>query len=210
MKIIKQSWNYEYRPSYKDALKVLEAAARTCYKSEDKTAEGSAERLLQALTKKGHHSILEHISISVRLITDRAVTHELVRHRIGVAYSQESQRYVAYKNDVEFILPTVFYSTQPKGAYDPWYNACEASELYYQELLRSGTSPQIARSVLPNSTKTEIVVTANIREWRHIFNLRCSKQAHPQIRNLMLDLLAQFSFDYPVLFEDIYEAKYPE
>jgi thymidylate synthase (FAD) len=143
----------------------------------------------------------------VRIVTDRAVTHELVRHRIGVAYSQESQRYLAYRDDVEFILPVVFYATQPKEAFDPWCSACESAELYYKELLEKGVAPQIARSVLPNSTKTEIFVTANLREWRHIFNLRCSKKAHPQIRALMTDIRNTFAQEYPIFFKDLLTFK---
>jgi thymidylate synthase (FAD) len=207
MKIIKQHWYFENKPDYNDVLKIIEKAARTCYKSEDKIADGSAEKLISALIKNGHHSVLEHVSISVRIVTDRAVTHELVRHRIGVAYSQESQRYLAYRDDVEFILPVVFYATQPKEAFDPWCSACESAELYYKELLEKGVAPQIARSVLPNSTKTEIFVTANLREWRHIFNLRCSKKAHPQIRALMTDIRNTFAQEYPIFFKDLLTFK---
>jgi thymidylate synthase (FAD) len=230
MKIIKQHWRFENKPDYNTVLEIIEKAARTCYKSEDKIAEGSAEKLISALIKNGHHSVLEHISISVRIVTDRAVTHELVRHRIGVAYSQESQRYVAYKDDVEFILPCWCSSQilgqhniiregvilrRQQGQINPELSPREnvlfwsfaQSEKNYQDLLEVGCKPEEARSVLPNSTKTEIFVTANLRQWRHIFNLRCSKKAHPQIRALMTDIRNTFAQEYPIFFKDLLTTK---
>jgi thymidylate synthase (FAD) len=209
MKIIKQHWRFENKPDYNTVLEIIEKAARTCYKSEDKIAEGSAEKLISALIKNGHHSVLEHISISVRIVTDRAVTHELVRHRIGVAYSQESQRYVAYKDDIEFILPVEF-ENKIKIDWDQYYvwkHSCSEAEVSYGLMLDFGCQPQLARSVLPNSTKTEIFVTANLRQWRHIFNLRCSKKAHPQIRALMTDIRNIFIDEYPIFFKDLLTTK---
>lgn len=214
MNIIKQDWTFEILP--RDVMGVIERAARTCYKSEHKIADGSSEKLIRALIKSGHDSVLEHSSISVRIITDRAVTHELVRHRIGVAYSQESQRYVNYKN-VEFVLPEEFTGAKFNAdglievlpdewdLYSVWESACQTAEMKYRKLIDRGCKPQLARTVLPNSTKTEIVVTANIRAWRHIFNLRCSKKAYPQIRYLMLDMLGVFYKLLPALFDDLAE-----
>ena len=204
MKIIDQSWQFENKPE--NVLEVLERAARTCYKSEDKIAGGSAEKLIAALIKNGHHSVLEHVNISVRIITDRAVTHELVRHRLA-SYSQESQRFVKY-DEVEFVrqegLPDAYYEDKARNeVYHRWLNAIIDAEYEYEKLIDHGVHQQVARSVLPNCTKTEIFVTTNIREWRHIFKLRCSKKAHPQIRALMLDMLKEFAEEWPVLFNDL-------
>src|SRR6056297_2871216 len=202
MKIIDQSWCFENKP--KNVLEVLEKAARTCYKSEDKIADGSAEKLIAALIKNGHHSVLEHVNISVRIITDRAVTHELVRHRLA-SYSQESTRYVKY-DDVEVIRPVWFDDlSEFDSSINTWKSAMMVTENHYRYLIERGWRPEQARTVLPNSLKTEIFVTANVREWRHIFKLRCSKKAHPQIRVLMLNMLKEFVREWPVLFNDIAE-----
>jgi len=204
LKIIDQSWHFEQKPQ--NVMETLERAARTCYKSEDKIADGSAEKLIAALIKNGHHSVLEHVNISVRIITDRAVTHELVRHRIGVAYSQESQRFIKY-DEVEFVrqqgIPEYYEDGIRTEVYNRWLNAVIDAEYEYRKLIDHGVHQQVARSVLPNCTKTEIFTTANAREWRHIFKLRCSKKAHPQIRALMLDMLKEFAQEWPVLFNDI-------
>ena len=202
MKIIDQSWCFEQKPQ--NVMETLERAARTCYKSEDKIADGSAEKLIAALIKNGHHSVLEHVNISVRIITDRAVTHELVRHRLA-SYSQESTRYVKY-DDVEVIRPVWFDDlSEFDSSIDTWKSAMMVTENHYRYLIERGWRPEQARTVLPNSLKTEIFVTANVREWRHIFKLRCSKKAHPQIRALMLNMLKEFVREWPVLFNDIAE-----
>lgn len=204
MKIIDQSWRFENKPE--NVLETLERAARTCYKSEDKIADGSAEKLIAALIKNGHHSVLEHVNISVRIISDRATVNELVRHRLA-SYSQESQRYVRY-DEVEFVrqegLPSAYYEDGTRNeVYHRWLYAIIDAEYEYEKLIDHGVHQQVARSVLPNCTKTEIFVTTNIREWRHIFKLRCSKKAHPQIRALMLDMLKEFAEEWPVLFNDL-------
>jgi len=202
MKIIDQSWCFEQKPQ--NVMETLERAARTCYKSEDKIADGSAEKLIAALIKNGHHSVLEHVNISVRIITDRAVTHELVRHRLA-SYSQESTRYVKY-DDVEVIRPVWFDDlSEFDSSINTWKSAMMVTENHYRYLIERGWRPEQARTVLPNSLKTEIFVTANVREWRHIFKLRCSKKAHPQIRVLMLNMLKEFVREWPVLFNDIAE-----
>jgi len=216
MKIIDQSWSFEQKPQ--DLLKVLEKAARTCYKSEDKIADGTAETLLKALIRSGHHSVLEFADITLRIITSRSVTHELVRHRI-CNFAQESQRYVKYDGEIEFIRP-VWCSDVVLGVFNENYDFdiveeysenlfCASlwdSERAYQVLLEKGWRPEQAREVLPNSTKTEILVKANIREWRHILNLRCSMKAHPQIRSLMRSILREFHQEWPVLFDDLAET----
>lgn len=157
----------------------VELAARTCYKSEDKL--GTTD-LVSRLISSGHHAMIEHASASIKIVTDRGITHEIVRHRIA-SYAQESTRYCNYSQD-KFGREVAFI--QPPGLDDrqhgQWQSACLDAERYYFQMLDMGCSPQIARSVLPNCTKTEIVMTCNFREWRHFILLRSSKAAHPQIR----------------------------
>lgn len=192
-------------------LKKLEGIGRISYKSEDKITEDgeSAKKFIKKLIENGHESVLEHGSLSVRFITDRAVTHELVRHRLA-SFTQESQRYCNYSkdkfnNEVTFIEPWWISDADPidsNVAY-PWFNAISTAEQEYFKLLDVGMTPQDARAVLPNSTKTEIGVTANYREWRHILKLRCSDSAHPDIRRLMRGLAIELKMRIPVVFDDI-------
>ncbi len=191
----------------KAILRKLELAGRTCYKSEDRMTPASAPDFIRRIIKSGHHSVLEHVSITVKLVCDRGVTHELVRHRLA-SYSQESTRYANYSRDrfgkeITVVKPPFWPEDSPP--YRQWYEAMKAAETHYMRLSEMGASPQEARSVLPNSLKTEIVMTCNIREWRHVFQLRCSPQAHPQIRQVMLPLLEEFHQKIPVLFDDLYE-----
>ena len=195
-------------------LETIEAAGRTCYKSEDKITEGSAEKFVKMIKKLKHHSVIEHAYMSVRFICDRGVTHEIVRHRLA-AYSQESTRYCNYKGGVTFIIPP--WIRLPEGNYQEedindlfpeycpeydWFMSMLNAERRYQSLI-SSWSPQQARSVLPNSLKTEIVMTCNLREWMHVFKLRTSKAAHPQMRELMIPLLEEVKILVPVIFDDI-------
>lgn len=186
-------------------LKSIERYGRTCYKSEDKITESSAADFVKKIIELGHESVLEHEKVSVRIICDRGVTHEIVRHRIG-SYSQESTRYCNYSTDsfgnqITCILPSFWKDDQSK--LDIWISAMEFAEKSYFMLLDAGATPQEARSVLPNSLKTEIVVTYNLREWRHFFKLRTSKAAHPQMREVALELLEKFKSLIPVVFYDI-------
>lgn len=186
-----------------EVLERIERAGRTCYKSEDKITEGSAIKFVRMILSRGHESVIEHESLTVRFICDRGVSHELVRHRLA-SFSQESTRYCNYgKKDsgVTFIRPCFW----EKGGnnYMRWKGAMECAEDSYLRLLKFGATPQEARSVLPNSLKTEIVVTANLREWRHILWLRCSRAAHPQMRQIMIPLLRELQGLVPVIFEDI-------
>ena len=192
-------------------LKHIERMGRISYKSEDKITEDgeSAKKFIGKLIANGHESVLEHSSLSVIFITDRAVTHELVRHRLA-SFTQESQRYCNYSkdkfnNEVTFIEPWWIADSDPIDsdvAY-PWMTAISTAEQEYFKLLDIGMSPQDARVVLPNSTKTEIGVTANYREWRHILKLRCSDAAHPDIRRLMRGLATELKKRIPVVFDDI-------
>lgn len=186
-------------------LKMLEAVGRTCYKSEDKIQEGSAEKFISNIVKRGHEAVIEHYNITVKFICDRGVTHEIVRHRLA-SYCQESTRYCNYANDkfngeITVIKP-MFLEVGTDG-WELWHDACAMAEKFYFDLLDFGCSPQEARAVLPNSLKTELVMTANIREFRHFFNLRCSKAAHPQMREVANMLLREFKERIPVLFDDI-------
>jgi thymidylate synthase (FAD) len=223
-----------------ELLQHIENAGRTCYKSEGKNPECNVEKtkkFVGGIIKRGHHSVIEHCNITVRFITNRGCTHELVRHRLA-AYSQESTRYCNYGNDhVKFIIPpwgedleegiyefdfenfkrtgevtwTIPNNNKERGlglikkSQGTWMRAMLLSEYMYQQLIKEGLSPQFARGVLPIDLKTEIVTTCNLREWRHIFSLRCAKAAHPQIRELMLGLLGKFYTFIPVIFDDLYE-----
>lgn len=208
MKIEQQYYNILWHKQPKDILLAIEQAGRTCYKSEDKITETSATPFVERLIASGHESVLEHQSFSVRFITDRGVTHELVRHRLA-SFSQESTRYCNYSkdkfgNELTFILPTFLYGYgSDNPSWEHWQKAMEDSEDRYFELLEDGLTPQDARSVLPNSVKTEIVVTANIREWRTILKQRTSKKAHPQMRDLMTPLLFELDTCLTPLFHDI-------
>ena len=153
--------------------------------------------MLRFLIKAGHESVLEHEKITVLWECTRGVSHELVRHRIA-SYSQESQRYVKY-NEVDFIEPIGLNPTQ----LSTWISGCSSSEAFYTDLLDLDCKPQDARDVLCNAARTKIAITANIREWRHIFKLRTSDNAHPQIKQMALTTLIEFKEAFPVLFEDI-------
>jgi thymidylate synthase (FAD) len=206
MQILSQSHEIMSNIDGTQILKHIELCGRTCYKSEGKITDDSHKAFVNMICNvKKHDSVLEHHSISVRFITDRAVSMELIRHRIA-AYSQESQRYCNYSqdkfgNDVTFIKPR--WCDEMSHNYIIWKNSCENSEKIYFELLAHGVKPENARSVLPNCTKTEIVMTANLREWRHVLKLRTSKQAHPDMQALMKLLLAEFKDQIPLVFDDI-------
>ncbi|MBN2712497.1 MAG: FAD-dependent thymidylate synthase [Planctomycetes bacterium] len=164
-----------------DALQVIELAGRTCYKSEENITEDSAAKFVKMLISRNHDAVIEHASASFRIVTDRGITHEIVRHRVA-SYAQESTRYCNYSkekfgNEISVIKPP---SMTPLQEHE-WKKACEEAERAYFEMLNSGASPQIARSVLPTCLKTEIVMTANFREWRHYLKLRTASGAHPQI-----------------------------
>jgi len=220
MKIIDQS--HEILHITPNLLHQIEAAGRTCYKSEDKITEGTAEKFVKMLIKKGHEAMLEFGDITVKFITNRAIANELVRHRL-CSFAQNSQRYIKY-DQIEIIRPVWAdktldiidkMQTDPVLSYEGmfsdehdfsvWYEAIECCEWAYQTLLKLGWRPEQARDVLPNATKTEIVMKVNAREMRHILDLRCSKQAHPQMRGLMMPLLKELHEKIPVIFDDLYE-----
>lgn len=186
-------------------LSFIERMGRTCYKSEAKITQDSASKFVRSLVRSGHESVIEHAAITVRFIVDRGVSHEIVRHRIA-SYSQESTRYCAYKDNVVFIRPFLF----EEFAYRLWEALCEKAENYYLALLDCGVSPQWARSVLPNSLKTELVMTANLREWRHFFRVRCAAAAHPQMQQVAIPLRNMLAEALPEVFDDVpYNTEFP-
>lgn len=187
-------------------LKRLEQCGRVCYKSEAKITDTSASAFVAGIIKRGHEAVLEHCSFTVKFICDRGVSHEIVRHRVA-SYCQESTRYCNYSkegfgSEITVIKPCFLHPYT--DGFNLWEEGCLFAEQTYFNLLECGCSPQEARSVLPNSLKTEVVMTANIREWRHFLKLRCSPAAHPQMREVALILLDKLHSLIPVCFDDIW------
>ncbi len=184
MKIVERSFEILQMDDYK----LVERAGRTCYKSEDKITDSSAQAFYKKLYNSGHNAMLEFASMTVKFVTDRGVSHELVRHRL-CSFAQESTRYCSYKDGCSFVRPADWYmwTTEQQQL---WVIAMTQSEEIYEKMLDNGMSPQDARSVLPNSLKTEIVVKANFREWSHIIELRTSNKAHPDMRATITPLAA--------------------
>ena len=247
MRLVKPS--YEILSVTDGPIKLIEVAGRTCYKSEEKITDDSADRFVEMVTKREHNSVIEHANMTVRFVCDRGVTHELVRHRLA-AYSQESTRYCNYKGGVTFIIPPWIdiipgiwsevhsfgegwsFQREPDEEHseyisvqagkkidedrqqidwptDRWLHMMQAAETSYMQMLKEPQehqtpytpwTPQQARSVLPNSLKTEIVMTTNFREWLHVFKLRTSKAAHPQIKEIMEPLQAECRKRWPAVF----------
>lgn len=209
MKIIKPSYVIEQELNENEMLKTIERAGRTCYKSENLVNEESAKKFVTNILKLGHESVIEHEKITVRIICDRGVTHEIVRHRIA-SYSQESTRYCNYCNDrfgneLTFIEPCFFSSNSEEDRKNKqiWLDTMSMIEKNYNMLIENGAKPEEARAILPNSLKTEIVVTMNLRAWRHFFKLRTDKTAHPQIREISNMILDEFKEKLPTIFGDL-------
>lgn len=189
-------------------LKHIELCGRVCYKSEDKITDTSAAAFVAGIIKRGHEAVLEHFNITAKFICDRGVSHEIVRHRLA-SYCQESTRYCNYSKDgfggeITVIRPNFLVEGSEGWRY--WKEACQTAEQHYFELLNWGCSPQGARAVLPNSLKTEVVMTANLREWRHFFKLRTASTAHPQMQEVAKMLLKQMREMVPGVFDDCGEV----
>lgn len=209
MKIISPSYEI-LTPISKDGideLKHIEKIARICYKSENFITEDgeSAKKMIKMLIDRDHLAMIEHSSLSVKFIVDRGISHEIVRHRIA-SFAQESTRYCNYSkdkfgNEITFIKP--FFFEENSKEYEDWINTCKIAEIDYFNLLSKSVTPQEARSVLPNSLKTEIVMSANYREWRNFFKLRSVKTAHPQMREVTIPLLKELQKKIPIIFDDI-------
>lgn len=207
MKIINAGYQI-LSPITGDELKLIETAGRTCYKSENNITEESAKKFVAGLISCHHEAMIEHSSLTIRFICDRGVSHELVRHRLA-SFAQESTRYCNYShdkfgNELTFIKPCFLH--EGLVAFDDWEIAMERAESAYFLMLEHGCTPQEARSVLPNSIKTEVVMTANYREWRHFFKLRAAREtgpAHPQMEEITIPLLKELKTLIPVIFDDI-------
>lgn len=190
--------------SLESSMKLIEQAGRTCYKSESKTSKDSWKSFVNMIKTKGHESVLEHVSATIRIICDRGVSHEIVRHRIA-SFSQESTRYCNYsstKKSMTFVKP--FWYSLPDVSSDKIAQFKEAmllAEAAYNKLIALGSTPQEARAVLPNALKTEIVATMNLRSWKHFLELRLSHQAHPDMRIVARLIKDQLMFNFPVVFE---------
>ena len=202
MKLVSPSFEILNPPKREDVLRHLELCGRVCYKSEDKMTEESASRMVRMLIERGHESPIEHYSISVRIICDRGVSHEWVRHRVA-SYSQESTRYCNYSgakfgSELTFIKP--YFAEPGEPLFTEWEKAMENAENAYFAMLSEGAKPEDARSVLPNSLKTEFICTMNLREWRHFFSLRCAPAAHPAMREIAIPLRNAFHELLPELF----------
>lgn len=212
MKIIEPSIEIISAPDYHTMLRKIERIGRVCYKSEDKITDTSAESFIRGIIRRGHESVIEHESITVKVICDRGVSHEIVRHRLA-SYSQESTRYCNYtgekfNGEISVIdLYTAFNCNREDDVdlykREIWRIAMSMTEFFYKKLLELGATPQEARSVLPNSLKTELVMTMDLREWRHFLHLRTSQAAHPQMREVAWMIMEEFVRRYPVFFEDI-------
>lgn len=186
-------------------LKHLELCIRNCYKSEDKIEPGSAEKMIRKIIELKHEAMLEHFSITVRLITDIGVYKDLTRHRIA-SFAIESTRYCNYskgKFGSEITVmepPELIPGTE---AYDIWMKCMTDIETAYNTLAAQGYKADVCRMVLPHSTKASVIMTANLREWRHIFKLRTAKAAHPTVRRVMAKVLTEFQRRIPIIFDDI-------
>lgn len=205
MKIIKAGYEIMDPLNGEEILKKIERVARVCYKSEDKITAGSAEKMVRALIRSGHEAMLEHFSFSVKFTVDRGVSHEIVRHRVA-SFAQESTRYCNYGHAGEITVIEPVGIKEIASKWEEWKSAMRLAEDHYLDLLEKGSTPQEARSVLPNSLKTEVVMTANLREWRHFFKLRAlgtTGKPHPQMVEVALPLLEECKKLIPVVFDDL-------
>lgn len=189
----------------REILKKIERIARVCYKSEDKIGDGTAEKMVKSLIERGHEAMLEHFSFSVKFTVDRGVSHEIVRHRLA-SFAQESTRFCNYGHEGEITVIKPLFFEEGTERYARWRREMEYAESAYLALLRCGATPQEARSVLPNSLKTEVVMTANLREWRHFLKLRAvgtTGKPHPQMQEVAIPLLKELQRVIPVIFDDL-------
>lgn len=210
MKIIKP-WIEVENFDGKKIMKNIERACRTCYRSENLISDESYKNLLKNCLNRGHESILEHEKISVRICADIGTYKDLTRHRFA-SFSIESTRYCNYgkdkfDNEIKFIEPC---NMDGKELFNEWYSACTEIEQRYLKMVELGATPDQMRMILPHSTAAEYVMTANIREWRHILDLRTKKMTHPAIRQVLIPLLLLFKKEMPELFDNIeYDKDFP-
>ncbi len=205
MKIIEPSVELAQDLDAAEIMRHIERAGRVCYKSESNISDTSAEKFIANIIKSGHESVIEHVSITFKIICDRGVSHEIVRHRLA-SYSQESSRYCDYSGDkfggeLTFIKPC-FWNDDDEN-FLLWRETMQRLEETYLSMRKNGAKPEEARSILPNSLKTEIFMTANLREWRHFLKLRTSKRAHPQMRQIAIQIYQILNSKLPIIFSDI-------
>ena len=205
MKIIEPTVELVQDLNAAEIMKHIERAGRVCYKSESNISDTSAEKFISNIIKSGHESVIEHVSITFKIICDRGISHEIVRHRLA-SYSQESSRYCDYSGDkfggeLTFIKPC-FWAEDDEN-FLLWRQTMEILEKNYLQMRQNGARPEQARAILPNSLKTELFMTANLREWRHFLKLRTSKRAHPQMRQIALKIFEILNEKLPVIFSDI-------
>ncbi len=205
MKVIEASAELAQNLDATEIMRHIERAGRVCYKSESNISDTSAEKFIANIIKSGHESVIEHVSITFKIICDRGVSHEIVRHRLA-SYSQESSRYCDYSGEkfggeLTFIKPC-FWNDGDEN-YLLWKKTMSQIEETYLAMRKNDAKPEEARSILPNSLKTELFMTANLREWRHFLKLRTSKRAHPQMRQIALQIYEILSSKLPIIFSDI-------
>lgn len=211
MKIV-EPWIQVENFDGKQIMKNIERACRTCYRSEGLITEDSYKKLLKNCINRGHESVLEHEKITIRMICDIGVYKDLTRHRFG-SFSIESTRYCNYSkdkfdNEIKFIKP-IYFDDGDKSQW--WVAAMTEIEKIYNEMAAIGCTPDEMRMILPHSTAAEVTMTANIREWRHILDLRTKQMTHPAIRQLLIPLLLYFKQEMPELFEKIeYDTNFPK
>lgn len=212
MKVIKPYIEIENYNGTK-IMKNIEKACRTCYRSEDKISDESYKTLLKNCISRGHESVLEHEKITIKMICDIGVYKDLTRHRIA-SFSIESTRYCNYSkdkfdNEVRFIQPCNIDIGTIEYAY--WLNVMQVISNTYNEMSRVGCTPDQMRMILPHSTAAEVTMTANIREWKHILELRANSHTHSAVQQLMIPLLLKFKEDMPEIFGDIkYNEEFPK
>lgn len=184
-----------------ELLKKIEWCGRISHRSEEAQTEDSWYKFIHTVVLgHGDWSIVEHASVTCDFVVDRGITHEIVRHRL-FSFTQESTRFVNYEKKMpsRFIRPN-FSNTNQATA---WEIAITNCELCYLDMLANGAAPQIARSVFPNALASRIVITGNLRNWRHFFIMRTTKEAHPQMKEVTIPLLREFQEKIPILYEDI-------
>jgi len=204
MKIIKPKVGIE-KVDYNEIMKNLEIACRTCYRSEDKITDESYKTLLRNCINRGHESILEHEKITIRMVCDIGVYKDLTRHR-HASFSIESTRYCNYgkdkfDNEIKFIEPVNI--EKDTEIYNEWKKSCEQIEEHYIKMVNLGATPDQMRMILPHSTAAAVTMTANIREWKHILSLRCTRHAHPAVEQVMIPVLLHLKQNMPEIFESI-------
>lgn len=212
-----------------DIMKKIERACRTCYRSEGNITEDSYKNLLKNCINRGHESVLEHEKITIRMCCDVGVYKDLTRHRAGTAFSIESTRYCNYSkdkftNNIKFIKPTYYVDSWKDRNYEGsamsteelksffWYKIMNDIEIAYMNMADLyKCTPDEMRMILPHSTAAEVTMTCNIREWKHVLELRCSKMVHPSVKQLMIPLLLKFKEEMPEIFEKVpYDEDFPK